>query len=166
MDENAEETECEGYESVTTITEEGEESRFDDSEKYESTLRITKQLIKEVQQELCLVKLCWPEVDVRKDLYLRTLPSSYHTVSGKEKVLAWYAENFRRQFHTKYPDRKPLLLACENECGIQVSLSKTITICIQLSLRLKYIDGGDKYVKCTLKFLFNYHFFFVYSSFR
>nr|XP_012139134.1 PREDICTED: dynein regulatory complex subunit 7-like [Megachile rotundata] len=125
MEENDEEIEFESYESETTVTEE-DKVQLDEPAKYESLIRITKDLIKEVQGELCMVKLCWPEVDVRKDLYLKTLPSSYHTVSDKEKVLAWYAENFRRQFCVKYPDRKPLLLVRENECGVQKFVSTTI----------------------------------------
>ncbi|KOX70361.1 Coiled-coil domain-containing protein lobo like protein [Melipona quadrifasciata] len=90
--------------------------------------RLTASLkqIEEVQQELCLIKLCWPEVDRARDLYLKSLPSGYCTVTDKEKLLAWYAENFRRQYHAKYPERKPLLLMCENECGVQKFVSTTI----------------------------------------
>ncbi|KAK1118391.1 hypothetical protein K0M31_015091 [Melipona bicolor] len=92
----------------------------------ESFVKITREQIEEVQRELCLIKLCWPEVDRARDLYLKSLPSGYCTVTDKEKLLAWYAENFRRQYHAKYPERKPLLLMCENECGVQKFVSTTI----------------------------------------
>ncbi|XP_050486507.1 dynein regulatory complex subunit 7-like [Bombus huntii] len=115
----------ESYESVSTYSEE-EDDRSKKESTYESLLEITRERIQEVQQELCLIKLCWPEVDRTKDLYLKTLPNSYCSVSDKEKLLAWYAENFRQQFHVKYPNRKPLLLACENECGVQKFVSTTI----------------------------------------
>lgn len=48
-------------------------------------------------------------------------PESYYSNSDKEKVALLYAENFRRQFSTVYPNRKLLFLATENECGVQVS---------------------------------------------
>lgn len=49
-------------------------------------------------------------------------PYSYLTNNEKEKLLLWYAENFRQQFCEKYPDRRPLLIACDNECGVQVNI--------------------------------------------
>ncbi|KAG9433905.1 dynein regulatory complex subunit 7 [Apis mellifera carnica] len=117
----------ESYESISTITSvEEEEYKLEEKLTKEGVLKITKELIENVQQELCLIKLCWPEIDYTKDLYLKRLPSSYCTLSDKEKLLAWYAENFRQQFHVKYPKRKPLLLVCENECGIQKFMSTTI----------------------------------------
>ncbi|XP_043255121.1 dynein regulatory complex subunit 7-like [Colletes gigas] len=128
MYENGEEGEFESYESVTTLAEAEEDRKLDELtvSDTKSLERITKELVQETQRELGLIKLCWPEVDPRKDLYLKTLPSDYCIVNGKEKVLAWYAENFRRQFHVKYPKRKQLLLMCENECGVQKFVSTTI----------------------------------------
>lgn len=79
------------------------------------------EILRELQRELCLIKLCWTKIEVSDDFYARSLPNTYRSVSDKEKLLLWYAENFRRQFHAKYVNRKPLLLTCENECGIQVS---------------------------------------------
>lgn len=81
-----------------------------------------EEILRQVQRELCLVKLCWPDVPITKDLYVRSLPDTYRRVSDKERLLLWYAENFRRQIHAKDASRRPLLLACENECGVQVSL--------------------------------------------
>ncbi|XP_053985520.1 dynein regulatory complex subunit 7-like [Hylaeus volcanicus] len=127
MHEAGEEGEFESYESLTTITDPQEDHKLESTVKdTESLVRITQELVKNVQRELGLIKLCWPEVDSRKELYLKTIPSSYRTLSGKERVLAWYAENFRQQFHGKYPNRKPLLLVCENECGVQKFVSTTI----------------------------------------
>lgn len=124
------ETDGEGFESygsLATLAEVQEDHKSeklgDEDSKDKAIIRITQELIKEVQQELCTIKLCWPDGDFREGLYLKSLPSSYCTVSDKEKVLAWHAENFRRQFRAKYPGRKPLLLVCENECGVQVSES-------------------------------------------
>lgn len=37
-----------------------------------------------------------------------------------------YAENFRRQYWEKYPQRKPPILAIPNECGVQKFVSTTI----------------------------------------
>jgi hypothetical protein len=50
-------------------------------------------------------------------------PLSYIQNSNKEKLLLWYTENFRRQYHFVYKARKPLFLAAENECGLQVTSS-------------------------------------------
>lgn len=81
-----------------------------------------EEILRQVQRELCLVKLCWPDVPITKDLYAQSLPDTYRRVSDKERLLLWYAENFRRQIHAKDASRRPLLLACENECGVQVSV--------------------------------------------
>ena len=80
---------------------------------------ITEETLKKIERELCLIKLCWPPLDL-EDPYLAQLPESYRSTSDKEKLLLWYAENFRKQYHVIYPERKPLLLVCDNECGIQV----------------------------------------------
>lgn len=98
-----------------------------DDEKVESSsnnvFRTTAEMLHRVQRELCLIRLCWPEATALTtgDFYARSLPDTYRRVSDKERLLLWYAENFRRQFHARHVYRKPLLLACENECGVQVS---------------------------------------------
>ncbi|XP_076235310.1 dynein regulatory complex subunit 7-like [Calliopsis andreniformis] len=126
----ADEEEFESYESSSTLVEVVDDRKpeveKDKDLDHEGLTRITEKAIKEVQQKLGLIKLCWPEVDLRKDLYLKSLPSRYCSLSDKEKVLAWYAENFRQQFCAKHPDRKPLLLVCENECGVQKFVSTII----------------------------------------
>jgi hypothetical protein len=48
-------------------------------------------------------------------------PLTYIQNSNKERLLLWYTENFRRQYHFVYKDRKPLFLAAGNECGLQVT---------------------------------------------
>ncbi|XP_039968942.1 coiled-coil domain-containing protein lobo-like [Bactrocera neohumeralis] len=53
-------------------------------------------------------------------------PPSYYTLSPKERILLLYAENFRKQFVTLYPDRRPLVLALPNECNIQKFVCTTI----------------------------------------
>lgn len=81
----------------------------------------TEEKLQQVQRELCLIRLHWPEVAPTKDPYALSLPDTYRCVSDKERLLLCYAENFRRQFHARHPNRRPLLLACDNECGVQVS---------------------------------------------
>ncbi|KAJ8963257.1 hypothetical protein NQ318_018724 [Aromia moschata] len=80
---------------------------------------LTLDHVKEIAYELGLIKLYWPEIT---DPFFEdrvNFPSSYLKNDDKEKLVLLYAENFRRQFCFKYPNRKPLLLACENECGMQ-----------------------------------------------
>ncbi|XP_076656812.1 dynein regulatory complex subunit 7 [Halictus rubicundus] len=127
MSKNGDQGEFGSYESQTTLADTDVEQSSDKLVRSAvSLMKITPEIIKEAQQELGTIKLCWPELDLREDVYLKTLPCIYSTISDKEKVLAWYAENFRRQFHAKYPDRKPLLLVCENECDVQKFVSTTI----------------------------------------
>lgn len=93
-------------------------------------VKITEETLKRIRQQLCLIKLGLPKVELdQESSYLKLLPETYSQNSQKEKVLLWYAENFRRQFHQIYRDRKPLLMACDNECGIQVNIAYT-NVCI------------------------------------
>ncbi|KAI4477939.1 hypothetical protein M0804_012419 [Polistes exclamans] len=91
-----------------------------------TVIPITSNILLKIQRELGLIRLCWPEKDIRENVYLSTLPNSYCNLNDKEKLLLFYAENFRRQFHFKYKKRKPILLACENECGVQKFVSVNI----------------------------------------
>lgn len=84
-------------------------------------LDITLKDLKQISEELGLIKLCWPELSEVNFEDRTNFPDTYLKNSNKEKLLLLYAENFRRQFCYKYPERKPLLLACDNECGMQVS---------------------------------------------
>ena len=45
---------------------------------------------------------------------------SYRSNSEKEVLILKYVENFRRQYHHIYGDRKGLLLYPSNECGTPV----------------------------------------------
>lgn len=95
--------------------------RPEDEHGIERSASTVGEILRQVHRELCLIKLCWPEIStITEDAYMRSLPDTYRCVSDKERLLLWYAENFRRQIHAKYADRRPLLLACENECQIQV----------------------------------------------
>ncbi|XP_046401931.1 dynein regulatory complex subunit 7 [Ischnura elegans] len=79
-------------------------------------VNITIEHLKEVAFESGLIHLTWPlEGRAESD----TFPESYCSNNNKEKLLLWYAENFRRQYHFVHIERKPLLLAVENECGVQ-----------------------------------------------
>lgn len=81
--------------------------------------------LKQIANELGLIRLCWP--DISKDITFESranFPDSYLKNTNKEKLLLFYAENFRRQFHYKYPNRKPLFLAADNECGQQVTYGR------------------------------------------
>lgn len=53
-------------------------------------------------------------------------PETYYTFSARERLLLIFTENFRRKFVSTYPERKPLVLAIPNECGIQKFVSTTV----------------------------------------
>ncbi|KAL6264073.1 hypothetical protein P5V15_004152 [Pogonomyrmex californicus] len=98
-----------------------------DGREIERPVRTVDEILRQVQRELCLIKLCWPDVPpITEDLYARSLPDSYRCVSDKERLLLWYAENFRRQVQVKHKNRRPLMLACANECGVQKFVSTSI----------------------------------------
>ena len=54
------------------------------------------------------------------------LPHSYKSNSTKEELALEYAENFRRQFVSLFPERRPLLLFPKNECGVRKLVCTTI----------------------------------------
>nr|CAD7457087.1 unnamed protein product [Timema tahoe] len=87
---------------------------------------ITKKRLKEIHYELGLIKLCWPELPTTGLHRCKHLPHSYSHQTNKEKLILWYAENCRRQFHFLHPDRRPQFLAADNECGIQKMVCTTI----------------------------------------
>ncbi|KAM6924446.1 dynein regulatory complex subunit 7 [Xenentodon cancila] len=53
-------------------------------------------------------------------------PESYRTNSPDEIQLLAIAGNFQRQYSLLFPDRKPLLLCHENECGVMKFVSTTL----------------------------------------
>ncbi|CAH1365697.1 unnamed protein product [Tenebrio molitor] len=79
-----------------------------------------------IANELGLIKLCWPEIESPEFENRVNFPDSYLQNSNKEKLLLLYTENFRRQFSYKFPNRKQLLLASNNECGMQKMVCNTV----------------------------------------
>uniref|UniRef100_UPI00358FF4C0 dynein regulatory complex subunit 7 isoform X2 n=1 Tax=Myxine glutinosa TaxID=7769 RepID=UPI00358FF4C0 len=57
---------------------------------------------------------------------LENFPASYRQNSPEEQHLITHAENFSSQFSFLYPDRKPLLLAPRNECGMEKFVCTTL----------------------------------------
>uniref|UniRef100_A0A182RCK8 Uncharacterized protein n=1 Tax=Anopheles funestus TaxID=62324 RepID=A0A182RCK8_ANOFN len=53
-------------------------------------------------------------------------PETYRTLSSKEKLVLLFAENFRRQYREKFPNRQPLVLAPPNECDVQKFVCTTL----------------------------------------
>lgn len=98
-------------------------NQYDQVEEDETGDEITRESLERVRRKLGIVRLSWPDSPVLGDNdveFLRKLPPEYSSLNNVEKCLMWYAENFRKQFHTLYPNRKPLLFVCANECGVQV----------------------------------------------
>lgn len=85
---------------------------------------LSKARLKEIQNELAIVKLCWPDVKEPNFEDRVNFPESYTSNSNKEKLLLLYSENFRRQFLQVFTDRKALFLAAENEVGLMVRRRK------------------------------------------
>lgn len=83
-------------------------------------VELTTDVLKEINTELGIITLCWPVLQNVKFEDRTEFPRSYLENNDKEKLLLLYAENFRRQFQYKFPDRKELFLASDNECGLQV----------------------------------------------
>lgn len=87
---------------------------------------ITKEHIKDINYELGLIPLCWPEIENPVFENRTHFPESYYKNSEKEKLTLLYAENFRRQFVHTFPNRKQLILAADNELGVQKFVCNTI----------------------------------------
>ncbi|XP_043273316.1 dynein regulatory complex subunit 7-like [Venturia canescens] len=112
---------------------------------------IDEETLKQMERDFCLIRLSWPEIDLG-DTWAAQLPPSYRTVSGKEKNLLYHAENFRKQYHTIYPDRKPLLLAVDNECGVQKFVSTSIRPSTLLYPELYTWQGCANFVSDHLEY--------------
>ncbi|KAG5310295.1 DRC7 protein, partial [Acromyrmex insinuator] len=75
------------------------DKRPEDEHDIEKSTSTVVEILQQLQRELCLIKLCWPDVSIMtEDLYVQSLPNTYHCVNDKERLLLWYAENFRRKF--------------------------------------------------------------------
>ena len=80
------------------------------------------------------------------------LPHSYKSNSTKEELALEYAENFRRQFVSLFPDRRPLLLFPKNECGVRKLVCTTIRP-TQLQYRELYnLEACSRFVSQFLDF--------------
>lgn len=86
-------------------------------------VELTTDIVKEINTELGIITLCWPVLRNVEFEGRSAFPKSYLENNDKEKLLLLYAENFRRQFQHRFPDRKQLFLASDNECGLQVKTS-------------------------------------------
>jgi hypothetical protein len=85
-------------------------------------------------------------------LDISSLPHSYKSNSTKEELALEYAENFRRQFISLFPDRKPLLLFPKNECGVRKLVCTTIRP-TQLQYRQVYdLNSCARFVSGILNF--------------
>ena len=85
-------------------------------------------------------------------LDISSLPHSYKSNSTKEELALEYAENFRRQYVSLFPDRKPLLLFPKNECGVRKLVCTTIRP-TQLGYRELYnLEACSKFVSKFLDF--------------
>lgn len=76
--------------------------------------------VKRIAEQIGIIYTSFPE---NKDPEFEgeyDFPLSYYTIKSKERLLLLFAENLRRQYCVKYPDRMPLVLAISNECGTQV----------------------------------------------
>lgn len=82
---------------------------------------LTIDIVDKMQKELGIISLCWPDLKEVKFEDRTTFLESYLKNTDKEKLLLLYTENFRRQFVSKFPKRKPLFLSASNICGMQVS---------------------------------------------
>lgn len=94
---------------------------FKENESETEPEHITIESIKQIHYELGLVTLAWPPIVNPHFDNITHFPESYTTNTDKEKLALLYAENFRRQYINSFPNRRPLILAVENECGLQVN---------------------------------------------
>lgn len=139
---------------------------------------ITLDKLRDLNDELGVIYTCFkdnhnPEFEGRTKF-----PKSYNTLSPKEKILLLYAENLRRQFKEKYPKRRPLVLACYNECKVQKFVCTTIRPTVFMFSELidawencaKFIADHIQYeplpkpisIVSSIKKIFDFYFKFIY----
>lgn len=82
--------------------------------------KLTRNDVMKIATQLGIIYTSFPENQCPEFEGQTVFPSTYYTLSSKEKLLLLFAENFRCQFSEKYPHRRPQILAIENECKIQV----------------------------------------------
>uniref|UniRef100_A0A182QJG2 Uncharacterized protein n=1 Tax=Anopheles farauti TaxID=69004 RepID=A0A182QJG2_9DIPT len=80
-----------------------------------------------MKQKLGVIDTCFPSYQAPPDTpETIEFPETYRTLSSKEKLVLLFAENFRRQYREKFPNRQPLVLAPVNECGVQKFVCTTL----------------------------------------
>eukprot|EP01018_Ginkgo_biloba_P030967 Gb_34560 [translate_table: standard] len=57
---------------------------------------------------------------------MKELPKSYQLQTDKEKRLLNHVSQFQKRFMQLYPQRRPLMMVVENECGVEKFLCTTI----------------------------------------
>ncbi|XP_030383025.1 coiled-coil domain-containing protein lobo [Scaptodrosophila lebanonensis] len=72
------------------------------------------------------IDLSFPETVAEFENSPQCYPPSYYTLSPKERLILLYGENFRKQFVVRYPKRRALVLAPQNECNVQKFVCTTI----------------------------------------
>ncbi|KAM4722226.1 dynein regulatory complex subunit 7 isoform 2-T2 [Rhinophrynus dorsalis] len=107
---------------------EDEQSINKGGEEEESDI-LTAEELREMQNKLSEIEVS--ETDSTEALDVLPLdstgfPSSYTTNSDKEKMLLHLAENFWHQYTYLYPDRKPLFMCPQNECGVEKFVCTTL----------------------------------------
>lgn len=80
---------------------------------------VTNENLMNIRNRLGIIDLSFS--GVKRAQFVDKYPVTYYSWTEKEQLLLVFAENFRRKFNEKYKLRHSLLLAPENECGIQVS---------------------------------------------
>ncbi|CAG9833171.1 unnamed protein product [Diabrotica balteata] len=113
---------------------------------------LTHEHLKEIGYELGLIKLCWPEILEPYFEDRTNFPVRYIKNNEKEKLILLYAENFRKQFSFKYPERKPLLLAVENECGILKMVCTTLRPTMLPHPELETWEGCASFIADHIRF--------------
>ena len=84
-------------------------------------------------------------------------PESYRSNSEKELTILKFVENFRRQYHYIYRDRKPLFLNPLNECGVTVmnlrpSLLGTVVYIVEICLHHRPADDVGIFPPVPMEF--------------
>ncbi|XP_057338775.1 dynein regulatory complex subunit 7-like [Microplitis mediator] len=105
--------------------------------------------------DLGFIRLTWPtfnDDDEASNSVFPELPKSYWTVSEKEKLLLRHAEKFRQQYHALNPDRKPLVLARDNECAVQKFVSMGVRPSVLAYAELHTWFGCARFVSDHLVF--------------
>ncbi|EFA07399.2 hypothetical protein TcasGA2_TC016381 [Tribolium castaneum] len=115
-------------------------------------VELTLKDLSHIANELGLIKLCWPEIEHPEFENRVNFPESYLANSNKEKLLLLYTENFRRQFSYKYPHRKQLFLASNNECGMQKMVCNTIRLTTLPYPEIETWQDCAKFVGNALRF--------------